>query len=106
MSAVKVLFAVGLLLAAAAAAAAAANPGLSAARRAPRSLLVSETPDAAPKTIPFDESLRLKSPDIAAGDPRIAKKAPGCVAPEQVGDKRAGGAGGVCFVGEAPGGGS
>lgn len=49
-----------------------------------RALLVSIDPDRDPRTVHCDSSLALRSPDIAAGDPRIQKRHQGCTVPEQV----------------------
>jgi len=47
-----------------------------------RALKVSIEPDRPSQTVPFDETLKLGSPDIPAS--QLAKTTPGCDAPEQV----------------------
>lgn len=49
-----------------------------------RALHVAIDPNTTPKSVPFDNSLQIGSPDIASDDPRIVKEQPGCEAPEQV----------------------
>ncbi|WIA32552.1 hypothetical protein OEZ86_003360 [Tetradesmus obliquus] len=61
-----------------------AGSSAEAAAAGDRKLLVKILPDEQPKSVTFDNSLQLGSPDIKQSDPRITKKASGCILPEQV----------------------